>query len=150
MADSYTTVAAILEQAIATEFAAEHIVARHDKLHESMGLDAVEVAIYPLFKQPGSRNKAIMETFVMVQFFGIYEKMVDPTQQVDPRLITQWADRFERKVESVQGSASGSNEVWFFEVVRTDFPDDPTGNKTRFQTTIKATGDNTALIQRMS
>ena len=41
--DPYAIISASIKSIIATEFAAESITARDDKLHESLGLEGVEV-----------------------------------------------------------------------------------------------------------
>lgn len=146
--DPYAIISASIKSIIATEFAAESITARDDKLHESLGLEGVEVGVSPIRQVPMARNEAVLETWVLVQFYMIWEKLVDPATQVDPMLVTAMADRFRRKVESVQATTPGSNDSWYFSVQGIEFPDDPTGNKTRFEATVKGWGDNTALINR--
>lgn len=147
--DPYAVAAEGLKAIIDVEFADELIVATHDKLHESMGLEGIEVGISPTDQVPLSSNANVLDTGLFVQFYGLWEKMVDPTQQVDPRLVTGWADRFRRRVESTQAGAAGSSEVWYYEVLRVEYPDDPTGNKSRFNAYVRARGDNTALTQRL-
>lgn len=146
--DSYAAVSTALKSVIAAEFSAESITARDDKLHESLGLEGIEVGVSPIRQIPKPGNATAMETYVLVQFYMMWEKIVDPSTQVDPTVVTAMADRFRRKVESVQATAPGTNDMWYFEVTTTEYPDDPTGNKTRFEATVKATGDNTALINR--
>lgn len=148
MADSYALVATALKTIIDTEFAPQSIVARHDKLHESLGSQGVEVGISPISQGAQVKRGIIKETLILVQFYNIWDKRIDPTQQVDPFLITGYADRFERRVESSQASSSGNNDLWYYRVVNIDYPDDPTGNKTRFEARVLAVGDNTALTQR--
>lgn len=148
MADAYNTISAALEQLIAQEFSSESIIILHDKLHESRGHEGNEVGISPIRQGPRTSNGAVKETYVLVQFYMLWDKTIDPTDQVDPRIITGMADRFERKCESVQASTPGTTEVWFFEITGIEYPDDPTGNKSRFHATVRAVGDNTALTQR--
>jgi hypothetical protein len=69
---------------------------------------------------------------------------------VNPFPITDMADRLRRAVESAAASVTGTPEVWYFKVDATEYPDDPTGNKTRFEMTVTAFGDNTGLTQRLS
>ena len=149
MADAYTLAAGALVTLITSEFSAEGVVPLHDKLHESVGLEGSRAGVSPTFQAPNSRDGAVKETYILVQFYAMWEKLVDPTQQVDPRTITAYADRFERALEAYQASASTTPEVWYFALERLDYPDDPTGNKTRFEAVVKATGDNTALQQRL-
>lgn len=129
--------------------APEQIVAIHDKLHESLGLEGVEVGISPMRQvpQPGQRN--VMETYVFVQFYDLWEKEVDPEQQVDPRRITGFAHRFMQAVERAQAGVPGTSEAWYFDVDSVTYVDDPTGNKTRFEATVRARGDNAAMFERL-
>jgi hypothetical protein len=147
--DPYAVAAEGVKAIIDAEFAPEQIVANHDKLHESLGLEGIEVGISPTDQIPMGGNALVLDTGIFVQFYGLWEKMVDPTQQVDPRLVTGWADRFRRAVEGTQANAAGSSEVWYYEVIRVEYPDDPTGNKSRFHAWVRARGDNTALLDRL-
>ncbi len=148
MADSYALVSAALKTIIGTQFAAEGIVPLDDKLHESLGFDGTAVGISPISRAPNRRHQIIKETTVLVQFYGYWEKLVDPAQQVNPLTITGYADRFERAVETQQATSPGTTDVWYFVVEEITFLDDPTGNKTRFEAVVKAYGDNNALLQR--
>lgn len=148
MTDAYATASAGLIAIIDTEFSSELITARNDKLHESRGWEGVEVGVSPIRQVPSARNELVLETFMLVQFYGVWDKQIDPTQQVDPLLITSYADRFRTRCESVQATTPGTSEVWFFSVQGIEFPDDPTGNKTRFEAIVKSWGDNTALLNR--
>ncbi len=143
--DAYAVTANALAALITVEFAVELIVPIHDHMHESRGWQGIEVAISPI------NQKAIgasMETNLLVQFYDLWDKQIDPLQQVDPRRITGFADRFRRKVESTQNGSLGTTDVWYFEVVDVWYPHDPTGNKTRFEAEVLGRGDNTALTQR--
>jgi hypothetical protein len=148
MTDPYTSAANAIAGIITAEFAPELIVPTHDKIHESLGTEGIEVGIEPMRWGRQARNANVKDTFLLVRFYDMWEKHIDPTQQVDPRRITAFADRFERRLESTQATVKGDNVTWYFEVTGVEFPDDPTGNKTRFVATIKAVGDNAALIQR--
>lgn len=146
--DAYAIVAAALKGIIEGEFAAEQFKAQHDKIHESLGTEYVAIGISPLrqLPQPGQRN--VMETFVFVQFYDVWDKQIDPEQQVNPLRITGFADRFMRAVEAAQATV-GTNAVWYFDVDGINYPDDPTGNKTRFEATVRARGDNQSMIERL-
>lgn len=148
MADSLALTAAALKQIIDTEFAPELITAKHDKLHESRGWEGTEVGIYPERKRNMMGKGNVRELLLKVQFYGLWDKQIDPTQTIDPSIVTGFADRFERAVEGQQATFVGTDDVWFFLVDEIAFPDDPTGNKTRFEASIRAFGDNTALTQR--
>jgi hypothetical protein len=119
MADAYKTAADAIAQIIDNEFSAEGILARHDKLHESLGLGAAVAGVSPIRTAANQRNRAYREYQI-----------------------------FERAMETAQASVTGTNEVWYFYVQSIEYPDDPTGNKSRFEATVLAVGDNVAFYQR--
>lgn len=147
MAVPYHIAATALKQIIDTEFVDLAINTIHDYAHESLGGngDAV-VALSPNFEQAAPGQEVRLDQDILIQWYGHWDKEIDPTQQVDPFEITAIADRLRRKIEST--TATATSEVWYFKVLRIDYIKDPTGNKTRFHATIRAFGDNTGLIQR--
>lgn len=149
MADSAYEVAATGIKAIFdTEFDAEGYKAKHDCLHESLGQWRVEVGISPvrITQQPG--NASVKNTFILIQFYGMWKAQVDPELQVNPFKVAAIQERLERALEVQQAEDPASNEVWYFTVIGTDFPRDPSGNKTRFEMTVKAWGDAPGLETR--
>lgn len=146
MADAYSIAAAAIKAVIDLEFQPEGFAAGHDKLHESLGTDGTAIGISPVRWLPNARNRNEQWTFIFVQFYDVWTKAIDPTQAVDPRRITTFADRFQAAVESQQATDTGSGDVWWFDVEEVNFPDDPTGNKTRFEATLRARGNNHALL----
>jgi hypothetical protein len=145
--DPYTVVATALKSIIDTEFAAEGITAIHDQLHEALGLNRVTVGIAPTSKYRGPNNNVVNLIAVEIRFYDLWDKEVDPEQTVNPMKITAYANRLERALQQSQANYPGSPEVWYFDWVRTDFPNDPTGNKTRFHMQVQAHGDNTSLVE---
>lgn len=148
--DPYEQVAVALKTIIDTEFAPENVTAIHDRLHESLGTDAVWVGISPEGWRPKARDRNSLETFVLVQYYDLWDKEIDPTQQVNPILITNKASRFMRAVQSQQASDAGTADLWYFDVESVDFPNDPTGNKTRFHVIIRAHGQNHSILETMA
>lgn len=143
----YHTAATALKTIIDTEFTDRSVAAQHDKLHESLGYERLDVGISPIEESPMTGNEVTNQLLILVQWYDLWEKLVDNTQQVNPFPITDIADRFRRAIRRQQASAAGSSEVWFFKVIRINYPDDPTGNKTRFEATILAYGNNTGLVE---
>jgi hypothetical protein len=148
MASAYEITATALKAVIDGEFSTEGYTAVHDRLHESLGWKRTEIGISPESQAPMSGNASVMDTIVLIQFYDRWDKEVDPEQQVNPFRITGYADRLARAIETQQAGFAGSTEVWYFEPLSIAYPNDPTGNKTRFHMIVRAKGDNVALIQR--
>lgn len=150
MAAPYEVAAVALKTIIDTEFTPEGFSARHDRLHESLGWNETAIGISPIAQFPVPRGAAAMETQVRIQFYSKYFRDIDPEQAVDPNIIARFADRFMRAVERADVTIPGTPEVWFFRVTRIDYPLDPTGNNSRFEATVVATGNNVALVETLS
>jgi hypothetical protein len=150
MPDSFAITATALQSIIETEFSDEGFKVQFDRLHESLGLNRVDIGVSPeeWYARGGDRNTK--DTVVLVQFYDLWDKKVDPEQTVNPTRITGFADRFERAVQRQQIDFPGSTDVWYLNVDRVAFPNDPTGNKTRFHATVRATGDNHAILETMA
>lgn len=138
----------IAEAVIATfeaEFAAEGFKMIPDRLHESLGRYRVDVGISPTEEAPTIRDRNTENHYVLVQFYDLWDEKIDPTTQVNPYKITAYAERFKRALRDSQDPGTG--RVWYFDVDRILFPNDPTGNKSRFEMTIRAWGGNSNLIE---
>lgn len=144
---AYLTVATALQQIIATEFTDEGFTAIRDNLHESLGRERTEIGIAPTEDYPRENNQIIKETYVEVRFYDLWTQEIDPATVVDPARITGFARRLEDAIFASHAADPGNDEIWFFSVVRTTFPNDPTGNKTRFHMTVKAFGNNPSLVE---
>lgn len=145
MPSNYALAAGAVETIVNSTFAPEGVVAVHDKPHEALGYNGVVCGIYPDFDQPNSRTTVAEEAYIVVRYLDQWDKEVDPAQAVDPRIITEKAFRLKRAIKTANVHLGGN--MWFFNVERTDYPDDPTGNKTRFQMLIRAWGNNPALAE---
>lgn len=139
--DPYTQMANVIETAILTEFDdMPYIRVVHDRIHESLGVDGVtHVGISPEDEPSGGIDLTIT---CLIQFYGPFIAEVDPDQQVDPREITNKAERLRQALAEVR--TVGTPQVWFFDVDRTRYPSDATGNKTRFEMTVTGRGQNSA------
>lgn len=131
------------------EFAPEGFTMIPDKIHESLGLERVEVGIAPVEDVVMDRNAIVQETWVEVRFYDLWSKEwgASPDIQVDPRRITGFAERFRSALRRTKATDPGTSSVWYFDVRRTAYPDDPTGNKSRFHMTIRAYGNNAGLVE---
>lgn len=146
MASAYETLATALKAIIDTEFVQEGFVAVHDRIHESVGSERTSIGISPERWIPTPQNRNVKLTYVLVQFYNRYQLDIDPEQVVDPLVITNYAERLERAIQTQQASTPGTGEMWYFDVDSVDFPQDPTGNKSRFHMVVLGRGDNAALI----
>lgn len=146
---AYEQVAADLKTIIDAEFAADGFAAIHDELHESLGFDGTKIGIAPDERGDvvSAGTAVVQETYVVVRFQNAYNLQVDPRQAVDPRIIANYAERFRRAVRAANSPQYGSEQTWFYTIIDTRYPRDPTGNKTRFFCTIKAQGNNAGLVE---
>lgn len=144
---AYLTVATALQQIIATEFAPEGFTAIRDNLHESLGRYRTDIGIAPVDDFPRDSNELVKETVVEVRFYDLWTQEISPDTVVDPARITGFARRLEDAVRVANATDPGTGEVWYFAIRRTTFPNDPTGNKTRFHMTIRSFGNNAGLIE---
>lgn len=126
------------------EFAPEGLTVRNDKLHDSLGWDGAVSAVYPSAEAPGDAT-IVQNMLVVVQVFQRYELNVDPEQRVDPAKIEEWAWRLQRAFKQDMGP--GTEKVWYWNVAHIEYPDDPTGNKTRFVMSLEGYTSNASLIE---
>lgn len=151
MADSpYEAAATAIKAAIDAEFAPEQIVAIHDNLHESLGIKRVSVGIAPIEDTVMGNNNVVQETMVEVRFYDLWDPEINPDQSVNPFKITAYAERFRNAIRRLSATTPGTGQVWYFDVRRIAYPNDPTGNKTRFHATIRAYGNNSGLVETTS
>ncbi len=143
----YEVAAVAIKTVIDTTFSTEGYAASHDCLHESLGSVRTEIGISPLRIVTQPNNQAVEHTMLLIQFYDYWDKRIDPTQQVDPFRIAGYQHRLASALETAQAIVPGTHAVWYFVVQGTEFPRDPTGNKTRFEMTVKAYGDNAALLE---
>jgi hypothetical protein len=114
-----------------------------DKLDESLGWDGNYGAIYPAQEEPQPEHAEVWDATVVVQLYGAYVKKVDPHQVVDPATVENWAERLKRALRTA--SHGTTQYMWYFNVVLIDYPDDPTGNKSRLEAVIVASSRNSAI-----
>lgn len=131
---------------LGTEFAPEQFPVRDDKLHASLGSKATTLGVYCARTISSPRDRYVSEIEVVVQFYARYDLRVDPEQTVSPKPIEAFAERFRQALQA-GSSDPNTGSVWYFTLERIDYPDDPTGNKTRFEAYLRARGNNTALVE---
>lgn len=148
--DPFPIIADAIIAAFNAEFAAEGFTMIPDRLHESLGRRSVAVGISPDEDHPNMRNRIAEEHYVTVQFYGLWDERIDPETQINPATITGYARRFKDALRVLQQAMPGTGSMWYFDVDRTRYPNDPTGNKTRFEMSIRAWGNNQNLVETTS
>lgn len=143
----FETVATAVKAVFEAEFAAEGFIMIPDKLHEALGRYRVAVGIAPEEEGPNMRVRIMQETFIEVRFYDLWTDEIDPETQVNPFKITGYAERFRNALREAQAQDPGTGQVWYFDVDRVTYPDDPTGNKSRFHMRIRAFGNNANLVE---
>lgn len=147
---SFEAVATAIIAVFNTEFAAEQFTMIPDELHESLGRTRVDAGISPIRDVVNTSNNIVQETWVEVKLYDMWPQEITPETVVNPYRITGFAERFRNAIRLAKASDPGTGQVWFFDVRNTEYPRDPTGNKTRFVMTIRALGNNAGLIETSS
>lgn len=143
--DTYTIFAEVIEQALNAEFGSDSPapIIRHDRIHESLGASGrTFVGISP---EVDNTQNLQLGIDILVQFYDPYSLEINPEQIVDPRKITNKAERLRRAIQSRRIVAN--SQAWYMDVVRVTYPNDATGNKSRFEMVIFGRGNNTGLIE---
>lgn len=141
--DPYEIISNALEAIITDEFEEERFPVVHDRLHESVGHSGTRIGISIEDQTPQLGNQLVLDTDVLIQFYGKWDKEIDPNQKVDPRKVSMYAHRLRTALSS--RGVQASDAIWFFNIMSTSYPSDPTGNKTRFELLVRAKGDNSGL-----
>lgn len=149
MADSsYEDIALTLKDIIEEEFSAEGFTVILDNLHESLGRKRVDIGIAPVEDVVMPSNNIVQHTTVEVRFFDLWKQEISPETLVNPSRIAGFAERFRKAIRESDGRTDpATGQTWFFQLVRIGYPNDPTGNKTRFVATIRGWGNNNALFE---
>lgn len=148
MPSPYAQAAEALKVIIDTEFAPELYTAIHDNLHPAVGRDGTRIGIAPEEEAARAGNMIMNDIIITVKFYRRWDDQVDETKKVDPRPITELAERFRQAVRD--NDQIGTDSLWYFNVVRVRYPNDPTGNKSRFEADLIAYGSNSALVETTS
>lgn len=136
-----------IQQVIEQEFAAEGFTAVFDNLHDAQGRYRVDIGIAPEEDLASPGNILVQETNLIVKFFNLWTDEISPDTIVDPRIITTYAERFRRALLASKVTTPSTEQVWWFDVRRVTFPDDPTGNKSRFWAYIRCFGNNAGVVE---
>jgi hypothetical protein len=146
MSSAYTQAADQLKIILDATYAPEGIVAIHDDIHESLGWNGPRIGINPDDRGDVlGRNALVQETWIQVKFYGTWVKEITPETVVDPREITEMAERFRRAIEAANQPATGV--MWYYLLRQITYPRDPNGNRTRFVALLQAYGNNASLVE---
>lgn len=144
---AYSTVAAALQTIFNAEFAAEGFTLIRDNIHESLGRSRTECGVAPVEDVVNQRNAIVQEAIVEIRLYDLWTQEISPDTIVDPTRITGFAERLRDALRVSNATDPGTGEVWYFDVRRTTYPNDPTGNKSRFHMTVRAFGNNAGLVE---
>jgi hypothetical protein len=145
MPSPYQQAADALKTIIDTEFLPEGWTALHDNLHPAVGQDGTRIGIAPEDETPRAGQMYQSDISITVKFYRRWDPDVDYDKKIDPRPITELAHRFRAACRA--NPPAGTGDVWYFNVIRVRYPNDPVGNKTRFEADIVAYGNNNALVE---
>lgn len=146
-ASPFETAATVVMQVFNDEFEPEGFTMIPDKLHEALGRRAVAAGIAPVEDVTSPGNALVQETYIEVRLYDLWTEEIDPETQINPFRITAFAERLRNALRVTRATDVGTGDVWFFDVRRTQYPDDPTGNKSRFHMVIRAYGNNSTLVE---
>ena len=145
----FEAVATVLKTLIDTEFAPENIVAVFDNIHGSLGTKGICVGIAPTEDLVHQNDRLVQETWIEIKFYDLWKKEIDPKTIVNPTRITAFAERLRVALREAGNGITdpGTGQVWFFQLMKITYPNDPTGNRSRFVATIRAWGNNSQLVE---
>lgn len=125
-----------------TEFAPEGLTLADDKLVRAAGKDGTVAAISPesAAEKPGQVQQLVIPC--LLQLYLAYDASPDEFIVVDPNVIAGYGDRLRRAFQ--EQSSGNSDDLWYLRLIRIDYPDDPTGNKSRLEATIEGEATNPA------
>lgn len=126
-------------------FAAEGFVTEDDKILREAGRDGRNrMACYPELETEASGQVNRLDVFVRLQLYLAYTAEPDENIAVDPTIIEGYAARLRAAFETQ--SSGIVSDMWYLRLQRIEYPDDPTGNKSRFEAAIFASADNLASL----
>jgi hypothetical protein len=134
-----------VKEVVEAEFAAEGYVVEDDKLPRAAGRDgAARLAVYPDRERQSFRDANVLDIAVVLQVYLPYTAEPDETIAYDPGLIEAVADRLRRAFQTESDGAT--EDFWFLHLTDIEYPDDPTGNRSRLEATFSACATNHAAL----
>jgi hypothetical protein len=116
----------------------------NDRLGRSAGKDGADVAaVFPESEGQKDGNINVLVVEVILAYHMAYE--AEPkSMTVDPSVIEAKADLVRRAFQTQ--SIGGVDDFWNLNLTEIIYPDDPTGNKTRFEARFRAFAHNPAAL----
>lgn len=147
MADGTETLICAAAKAIFDdEFTTEGFVAGNDKLLRAAGKDgSAQAAVSANFSEPDRNVQCQLNVEVLVQLYLAFDPTPNDSLVIDPTTIQNYGARI-RSAFSPAATSGISDELWYFTVGRIEYPDDPTGNKTRLEARVIGYADNQAAM----
>jgi len=133
-----------IKSVVEAEFAAEGWTVEDTKLLRAHGKDGLRVGVSPVRSREDPKIVVQLNVETLLQVYLPFDWEPDDTKTVDPAQIEGYGQRI-RDAFRTQSSGTTS-QFWGLRVSSIDYPDDPTGNKTRLEATILGYADNTATI----
>ena len=144
MASPAATVRAHVKAVVEAEFAAEGFTVADDKLPRAAGKDGTALAVSPNFERQDFTDANVLQVEVLLQMYLAFDAIPDEHMVVDPGVIEGYGDRLRR---AFQDQSDGTTaDFWFLHLTSVEYPDDPTGNKTRLEATFSARCENPAAL----
>lgn len=145
MAAAATLVRARVKEVVEAEFAAENYHVADDKLPRAAGRDGqVALACYPESERESFRDANVLDITVVLQLYLPYEAVPDEHIERDPTEIEELAARL-RSAFRTQSNGNDA-DFWFLRLTNIEYPDDPTGNRTRLEAQFAACAQNEAVL----
>lgn len=102
----------------------------------------VRAAVYPERAYENPRNVTELICPVILQLYLPYEAEPNEYIVVDPGIVEGYAERL--RVAFNDNSSGNLPELWFVRLTAVEYPDDPTGNKSRLEARIEGHAQNRA------
>lgn len=136
MSSPATAARSVIKTRIATAFSTEGWTGGDDKFGRSMGMELEEddaaISVTTDFERPRLNNASLLDIGITVQFYLGYDASPDETISRDVTVIEEFAERLRQQFVGA-GARVDSGDAWYLKIIGTEYPDDPTGNKTRFE-----------------
>ena len=148
MAVPETMVRQRIKEIIEAEFTADNppdLTVEDDKLTRAAGMEGRDrCACFPEDSYEDSRKVICLVVRARIQLYLAYDAKPDENIAVNPAVIEGYADRLRRAFGP--NSSGTTSDMWYLRLTRIEYPDDPTGNKSRLEATVEARCDNPAAL----
>lgn len=140
-----TEIANRIKTVLDAEFTPEGFVTEHTKLLRAAGRDGRDrLATSPNEAVEAPRVVVQLDVEYLIQLYLGFPDDPDEDRTVDPNVIVGYGDRIRRAFGP--NSTGTTSDMWGLRVEGIEYPDDPTGHKTRLEATIIGYADNTASL----